>query len=316
MVTGGEAASLEARIAAATEAAELVRATDAQVRVNESQQRVEAARISTLRSQLGVEEYDVKRLEGITWTRILASARGTREGSLERERAERDAVAVQLETSRARQVTLEAERVTLDRRRAGLVLAASDRGFALDALDRLKAADGDPAATARVAAADELGRVQAERKQVDEAIAAAREAQRALGRVNDQLSSAHSWSTYDTWFNGGLLSSAIKHDRLDQAATSTGQASAALATLRRELADVPAVGALDASLQSAQSSRFLDVWLDNIFTDFSVGRRIGSAQESAVNVTAQVNSLLGTLTARSSALADRAAELDRARRSN
>ena len=310
VATGEQLDALHARLTAASEAAELVRANAAQVRVNESQQRVEAERISALRTQLGTEEYDVRRLEGITWTRILASARGTRAGSLERERAERDAVALQLQASIARKAALEAERVALDRRRASLVLAEADGEVALAALDRLMAADGDPAATARVAAAEELGKVRAELKQVQEAVTAAEQARSALNRVDDRLSSAHTWSTYDTWFNGGVVSSVIKHDRLDQAADATGQASAALATLRRELADVPNAGQLSATLQSAQSSRFFDVWLDNIFTDFSVARRIGSAQDAAADTSGRVNSLLSALTARAAELADRAAELD------
>jgi hypothetical protein len=35
-----------------------------------------------------------------------------------------------------------------------------------------------------------------------------------------ELGSADSWSAYDTWFGGGMISSMVEHDRLDAAGRS------------------------------------------------------------------------------------------------
>lgn len=61
----------------------------------------------------------------------------------------------------------------------------------------------------------------------------------------DLLSSADGWSTYDTFFGGGMISSVIKHDRMDDASTvlrradlALGRARERVASARRAVADV------------------------------------------------------------------------------
>ena len=60
----------------------------------------------------------------------------------------------------------------------------------------------------------------------------------ALTLARNELGSADSWSAYDTWFGGGLISSSIKHDRIDDAGGPIAPAQEALVDLARELGDV------------------------------------------------------------------------------
>lgn len=86
--------------------------------------------------------------------------------------------------------------------------------------------------------AQAFGARRAEAREVDEALPAGSAARTALRSAADLLSSARSWSAYDTFAGGGLISSVIKHDRLDQAGATMRQADAQLARFTRELADV------------------------------------------------------------------------------
>ncbi len=92
--------------------------------------------------------------------------------------------------------------------------------------------------------ADEQGRLTADLMETGEAIAAADAATAALWQVDDVLRSASGWSTYDTWFGGGVIASSVKHNRMDEAAQAAAVADQRLAVLHVELADItgPALG--------------------------------------------------------------------------
>jgi hypothetical protein len=166
-----------------------------------------------------------------------------------------------------------------------------------------------------LALADERGRLTAELNETDEAVRAADAATAALSDVQEVLRSASGWSTYDTWFGGGMLASSMKHDRMDQAAQAAAVADQRLAVLRHELADVPGPG-LGTAPQLALSSgtRFADVWLDNIFTDLAVGDRIRQAQQQVSDSARAVEMLRSRLTARAGQTRARLAAIETERR--
>jgi hypothetical protein len=110
--------------------------------------------------------------------------------------------------------------------------------------------------------------------------------------VRGLLSSAANWSTYDTFLGGGMIGSAIKHSRLDEAAQAAARADACLLTLRTELADVAGIEATAPRLTTDGLTRFVDIWFDNIFTDLAVRERISQAQQSVEQssyIVAQLN---------------------------
>ncbi|GIJ24957.1 hypothetical protein Vqi01_01190 [Micromonospora qiuiae] len=92
-----------------------------------------------------------------------------------------------------------------------------------------------------------------------------------------KLDSASGWSTYDTFFGGGMMASAMKHSRLDDAAQAAARAERCLAALRTELADVPGIDVIAPRLAVGGLTRFVDIWFDNIFTDLAVRERITQA---------------------------------------
>jgi len=98
--------------------------------------------------------------------------------------------------------------------------------------------------------------------------------------VRSKLGSASSWSTYDTFLGGGMLGSAMKHSRMDDAAQAAARADECLLALRTELADVADIGVTAPQLTTDGLTRFVDIWFDNIFTDLVVRERIKRAQES------------------------------------
>ena len=128
-----------------------------------------------------------------------------------------------------------------------------------------------------------------------------------------ELGSADSWSAYDTWFGGGMVSSAIKHERIDGAGRLIAQAQDALVDLARELDDVEGVTGLRADLGISPTARTFDVWFDNVFSDLSVRSSIKDSLSRVESASAAVRDAMLRLLVRSAALDERIAEL-RARR--
>ncbi|MGN6793630.1 MAG: hypothetical protein ACTHJW_14690 [Streptosporangiaceae bacterium] len=259
------------------------------------------AELAGLRDKASAERKDVERLEGMSLGRVLASLAGSRDERLARERAEADAAQYRMAEAESRLDAVRAELATAEDRLAALESAPRGYAAVLDEKERYLTGSGDRCSHALLALADERGRLTAEQNETAEAIQAADAATAALSDVQDVLRSASGWSTYDTWFGGGMIASSIKHDRMDEAAQAAAIADQRLAVLRLELADIGGP-ALSTAPQLALSggTRFADVWLDNFFTDLGVADRIRQAQQQVADSAEIVEQLRGRLTARAS----------------
>jgi hypothetical protein len=114
-------------------------------------------------------------------------------------------------------------------------------------------------------------------REIKEAQDACEAALTSLGEAQRAVDSARSWGTYDTWLGGGLFSSLMKHDRIDDAEGYMRAVDAALDRLRHELADVRMEGAALGGVGVSDLNRTLDVWFDNFFSDMAVQSRLNDA---------------------------------------
>lgn len=113
------------------------------------------------------------------------------------------------------------------------------------------------------------------RKEIVEAIKAV-EAVIALSlEAENKLSGAKSWSTYDTFFGGGIISDLVKYSKLDEANQHIAEINSAAELMQKELQDV------DLAIENRMEhigggERFFDIAFDNIFSDWSVRGKISS----------------------------------------
>ena len=114
-------------------------------------------------------------------------------------------------------------------------------------------------------------------REIVEAQQACEAALTSLGEAQRKVDSARAWGTYDTWLGGGLFSSLVKHDRIDDAEGYMHAVDDALTRLRRELADVHMDGAVIGGVGVTEFTRTLDVWFDNFFSDLAVQSRLNDA---------------------------------------
>jgi len=301
---------IEQRLAAAAEGLreyELTARRNADVRRRMDEM---TTQLAVLRTRHAGEQEDVARLERLSLTRVLASLRGTRDDTLERERAEADAARYRVAEAEGRLKALRRERDAAEARLSQLAAAPSTYVAVLDDKERHVNESSDPRRVQLLELADERGRLIGEMHELTEAMQAARTASHALSRVRDKLGSASGWSTYDTFFGGGALGSAIKHSRLDEAAQAAAHADRCLVVLRAELADVHGVALTAPSLAVDGLTRFVDVWFDNIFTDLAVRDRIKQAEQNVARSIQLVRDAQGRLDQRAAQTRARLATIE------
>ena len=260
---------------------------------------------------LGVQSAELRKLETFSPTRIWAALRGNQATELERERAEQDAQEYAVAVADAKATTLRAELAAVEHARDQLGDVQARLSRALEAKEAWIVASGRGPAQELAETASALGAARATAKEVQEALAAADYALAALGAAEESLGSAGSWSTYDTFFGGGLITDMVKYDRIDTAEQHMRGADAALRALSRELADVGLSGV--GGVEVTDMTKLFDVWFDNIFSDWSVRNRISEAASRIAQASGPVADVRRLLLARATELDAELARLDRRR---
>ena len=234
------------------------------------------ARVQAASRALAEERKDVEALESMSMTRVLSALRGRRLDDLEREQGEVRAAEYTYAVEHARWQAALRDQAHLVSRLNELGLL-DQRWEAALAAREVELGAASPQGVRLAQLAEEAGRVAADRQELVEALDACRHAGHALARAAEKLGSAGNWATYDTFLGGGLMADMVKHQKLDEAAALIRGADQALHHLATELADV-GVGPVG-PIGIDNLSKAMDVWFDNIFSDWSVATRINEARQ-------------------------------------
>lgn len=254
------------------------------------------------------EGRDVARLEGLSIAALIASLRGMRDDDLAREREEELAAQLAVEASAAAVAALEDEEAELAERLAtygdldtSYVAALRDKEEALIAANH-------PAARQLHELDAALDEHDAALQELDEALAAGEAARKSLRVVREALESAQGWGTWDM-LGGGLLATAVKHQRIDEARAAAHNAGRRLRRFQAELGDVQldrdsgGLGAIDTLATVG------DYLFDGLFVDWFVQAKIERALDQTWQVQLAVRDLLAALDERRQAVEREQAEL-------
>lgn len=124
-----------------------------------------------------------------------------------------------------------------------------------------------------------------QRREIAEAIAAADLALDHLRAARDQLDRAGGWGWADM-LGGGLLTTFMKHRRIDDAREEMESAQAAVRSFAHELSDVDGADNLDLDLGDFLT--FADYFFDGILADVLVQNRIDDAKRQVSDAIAHI----------------------------
>ncbi len=129
-------------------------------------------------------------------------------------------------------------------------------------------------------------------KERQEAIAAGQKALSSLRQARDYLDKARCWGIVDI-LGGGLFSTLIKHNRMDQAHQYIADAKASLSAFERELADLNEFENIDLDTQDFWG--FADLLFDGLITDVAMQNRIKDAGDAVERAIRKVQDILEKL---------------------
>lgn len=135
-------------------------------------------------------------------------------------------------------------------------------------------------------------------KEVEEALSAGKSLVRELDKAKESLNSAHNWGLYDI-MGGGIVSSVIKHNRVEEAENSFRNISGLVSRFNKELGDVRVKG-----ITISTTSIAFDIFFDNIFTDWSVQNKINESLNNVVSIIRQVTIIIRDLNKEKTELSD------------
>lgn len=125
-------------------------------------------------------------------------------------------------------------------------------------------------------------------QELDETLEATDYALDCLRKAESDLDSASSWGMFDI-LGGGLISTLIKHNDMDDAQAHMEEAKGALEKLSQELKDVDYQINLDFTVSDFLS--FADYFFDGLLADLFVQDRIDEAEQQVKEAITKVESI-------------------------
>lgn len=237
---------------------------------------IEKKRVIELEVQLDQEQEDVDKLLKLSWSNLFHTLLKNKEEQLELERQE--ALAVSLKLQQSKNEVTELEREIREAGEQLYLVSGADAEYERLLLMKeqwIRSEDIDSAH--RLTELDErLATVQLQSKEWNEALSACRQLVSALQVAEDKLNSAADWGTYDM-LGGGIISTSIKHSRIDDARAAIYEARHLLNKLMAELKDVN--WSIDVTIDIGEMATFADYFFDGLITDWIVQGRIKESQE-------------------------------------
>ena len=156
--------------------------------------------------------------------------------------------------------------------------------------------------------------VQTMLREIDEARSAGTTAKSQLSIAIEQLASAKSFSTWDTFLGGGMIVTAMKHNAIDNSEDTIHQAQMALHRFQTEVKDVQALEAESFVVERGEFIKMADYFFDDIFSEWTIHSRIKKSQENLQNTVNDVSKVLQSLEAKNLVLQEELKEIEENRK--
>ncbi len=246
---------------------------------NQTKENLDAAysELNVLEDQLVKELQDIEKLEGMSIQSLFYNVLGNKEDQLEKERQEYLMVSLKHKELKKSIELLDYEHTLLE----GKVQEISGLESDLEKLKEKRLQEimsTDTTLRTRIKGlyhqADQLEMLKAE---LHEAGAAGAECLKAVGMVLKHLKDAEHWGDWDMMNKGGYYSQR-KHNSMDRAMEAANNTKHFLRRYDKELIDVN-IERTNLEVNIEGFSRFMDIFFDNMLSDWVIQRKIKNARQ-------------------------------------
>ncbi len=254
----------------------------------------EKARWQELEKILKKEGRDVERLEGLSIQGLFYTVLGSKDQQLEKERQEFLAAKLKLDACSTAVGLLEERIAAIRQEIEALGDAEAAYQDAFTEKEKLVLASGILNAQKIFQITETLGRLNSELKELREAVQTGEAAATGLDEVINSLQSAKGWGTWDM-LGGGLISTAIKHSRIDDARGAVHHVQHQLQVFQKELADVNPRLNTKIIVDISAFATFADYFFDGLIADWIVQSKISDSLDNAAEVRGKVAAIIEQL---------------------
>lgn len=258
-----------------------------------AQKRDLTGKVAQLEKEKNSEQRDVDRLEGGSLAAFFYNVIGKREEKLDKEKEEAYKAAVKYDAACAELASV--EQGICQREDAVRSLQGCEVAYQTAFEEKMKAVrlSGTTEAEQIMELEAKLYQLDVQKKEIDEAIQAGKQALNTVNEVLDSLDDAEGWATWDTFGGGGFLTDMMKHDHLDDAQSKINQLQVELRNLKTELADVEVHA--DIQVQIEDFLRFADYFFDGLFADWTVMDKIDESISEVKHTKSEILAVIGKL---------------------
>ena len=258
-----------------------------------AQKRDLTGRVAQLEKIKNSEQKDVDRLEGGSLAAFFYNVVGKMDEKLTKEKEEAYKAAVKYETVREELALVDNE--ILRREEAVKALQGCEVVYQNAFEEKLKEVrTSDTAVAEKVMEVEaKMYQLECQKKEIDEAILAGKQALHTVNEVLESLDDAEGWATWDTFGGGGLFTDMMKHDQLDDAQSKISQLQVELRKLKTELSDVEIHA--DIQVQIEEFLKFADYFFDGLFADWTVMDKIDESISEVKHTKSEILAVIGKL---------------------
>jgi hypothetical protein len=258
----------------------------------ESDLGADSQRLKILKAQLEKEKIDVEELEKTSLKGLFYSVLGSKVEQLDKERQELLAAQLKYDQTAHQVRKLQEDQDYLNRQIERLAYDEADYGELMAQKEAFLRQSDLPVAAELLSLSEQIAEHQAEAREISEAAAAGRNTLDSLALAIEALKSARGWGTWDM-LGGGIVSTAIKHSKIDDARRYIYEVQNGIGQFQRELADVGQSVLLDIELSGFES--FADYFIDGLIFDWVVQSRIIDSLARCEQVYREISSLVTKL---------------------
>ena len=266
---------------------------EAKLRELQNQRREYDREVISLRVSFRKEQEDVDKLEGRSLANYFFQVVGKLDERKDQERREAYAAKVKLDAAERELAGIESDITEIQTQLNEIRVAEAQYREELEKKRAALKASGTAAADQILDIEQKIAALEAQKREIKEAISAGYSARSTADRILSELESADGWNTWDMFGGGGIITHMAKHSHLDEAQDLVSDLQSKLRRFKTELADIQITANMQVNVDGFL--RFADYFFDGLFADWAVGDKISQSMNSVSSTRDKISRTLDKL---------------------